>query len=202
MDELLEELPNTGRIPCRPLSFENRDLALKKEFIIDYINHRAYTTDSEGNIHDITANVSEIVDSVVEEFTNNPDKFNQIQIEIDGEQVSVISAITDTSTKVKDIYTYGASHIITVRITASSWIEGAGGGYYYKDFNVNNITQEDQPIVSLKLSSDDYNECITPIEEYNKIYKITTNNGSIRVYAYEPIKTNIFLYFKIDGLEE
>lgn len=44
----------SARIPTRPLSYENKNLAEKKELVVDYENHKVYISDVNGNLIDIT----------------------------------------------------------------------------------------------------------------------------------------------------
>ena len=55
----------------------------------------------------------------------------------------------------------------------------------------------DNPIVDVLLS-EDYNTAMDQLNSYAFIYKITTFDGSIKVFATEPTEVDISLQMKID----
>lgn len=64
----------TSRIPVRPLSYENRGLALPKELIVDYDTGVIYICDLNGKISDITEKILEyITDEMVSNILDNDD---------------------------------------------------------------------------------------------------------------------------------
>lgn len=65
-----------ARIPTRPLSYANKDLAEKKEVLVDYDNHRIYVCATDGKIYDVTADTTEIINQLIEKIKNNPGDFN------------------------------------------------------------------------------------------------------------------------------
>ena len=60
------EFEATTRIPTRPLSYANKDMAYNKELMIDYTNGNIYVKDETGVIHDISQTITQII-------TTNPD---------------------------------------------------------------------------------------------------------------------------------
>ena len=49
----------TTRVPTRPLSYANKDMAYRKELMIDYTNGLIYVVDENGTIIDVTQSVYE-----------------------------------------------------------------------------------------------------------------------------------------------
>lgn len=91
----------SARIPTRPLSYANKDLAEKKEILVDYDNHRLYVCATDGKIYDITADTEAIINQLIERIKNNPSEFNFGDVTIiihldpddehpDGQDVEVI----------------------------------------------------------------------------------------------------------------
>lgn len=62
-----------GRVPVRPLSYENVKLADNKELIADYKEGKLWLKKENGEVIDITASVSEVVKQVIEQIKTNPD---------------------------------------------------------------------------------------------------------------------------------
>lgn len=73
------EFEALSRIPFRPLSYENVDLAFDKELIADYDKGNLYMKDAHGNIIDLSQSISKILvenNTFVEELKvtiTNPD---------------------------------------------------------------------------------------------------------------------------------
>ena len=49
----------TSRVPTRPLSYANKDMAYRKELLVDYTNGLIYVIDENGNEHDVSKQVYE-----------------------------------------------------------------------------------------------------------------------------------------------
>lgn len=63
-----------SRIPVRPLSIDNKNLALPKELIIDYENSKIYICNMDGEIIDITAKILDQTDGMIEQNLKNYDE--------------------------------------------------------------------------------------------------------------------------------
>ena len=66
-----------GRVPVRPLSYENVKLADNKELIADYKEGKLWLKKENGEVIDITASVSEVVKQVIEQIKTNPDDMTE-----------------------------------------------------------------------------------------------------------------------------
>ena len=51
----------TTRLPFRPLSYENVELAYNRELIADYTNGNLYLKDDQGQIIDLSEKISQII---------------------------------------------------------------------------------------------------------------------------------------------
>lgn len=113
----------TARIPSRPLSMENKELAFDKEVLVDYTNHTihlcVYDENGVQQFYDITASVSadisSIVNQVIENLKDDPDLFKSIfennenqtiigDINItleDGTSVTIAAGLADALTRIK-----------------------------------------------------------------------------------------------------
>ena len=95
------EFEATTRIPTRPLSYANKDMAYNKELMIDYTNGNVYVKDENGVIHDISQTITQII-------KEDPDFSDEITVVIPdesgtGEQiVSINAAITQLIQQIKD----------------------------------------------------------------------------------------------------
>lgn len=93
----------TTRIPTRPLSYANKDMAYNKELMVDYTNGNIYVKDENGTIHDITQAVVNIIKE-----DPDIDLGGNIEITIpnpDGEgdvNVTITAAISDLVNKIKE----------------------------------------------------------------------------------------------------
>lgn len=115
-----------GRVPVRPLSYENVKLADNKELIADYKEGKLWLKKENGEVIDITASVSEVVKQVIEQIKTNPDDMTEaiktivenliqndtdiinlltnISIEVsEGQTVELGEAIKDIYGKIDDI---------------------------------------------------------------------------------------------------
>lgn len=83
-----------ARIPFRPLSYKNVDLAFKKELIVDYDNANIYLKNEKGEIISVT---DQIVQNTIEQIFNNPDIniAHMIKIVYGGKEYYLDDFITD-----------------------------------------------------------------------------------------------------------
>lgn len=95
----------TARIPCRPLSYDKKDIAEPKEFIIDYEKHTIHLCDINGNIVDISLSVDDILDQIMERLDQKfSDLLKEIEITLpDNSTVIAESAIIEALTKIRDL---------------------------------------------------------------------------------------------------
>ena len=91
---------------------------------------------------------------------------------------------TDTWRKVYDTNNK-PERIFTATVT-TNWI--ADGDFYYQDIFVEGILDADRPVVDVLMGSDNMTN-VTYCETFCKIFRITTLDNSIRVWATEAITT-------------
>lgn len=104
------------RVPTRPLAYENIDLAVNKELIIDYNTGNVYVKDTVGNIHDITASIKEAVSNEIAQdpsiIVNNikinitdPDTGEVSEVTIDGAVAELATRISANKTSISELNT-------------------------------------------------------------------------------------------------
>lgn len=93
-----------ARIPTRPLSMDNKDLAEPKELLADYVNHELYICDVDGSIVNVTASVTTVVNEVMKNINSNPTIVTDAEIELpSGEKVTIESGLIDAITKIEEL---------------------------------------------------------------------------------------------------
>lgn len=85
--------------------------------------------------------------------------------------------------------------IYTVAV-GTSWT--ASGDYFYQDIAVNGITATDNPIVDIKCDSDNAANLVYA-ENMGKVFRITTSDGFITVWATEAIVSSFPIRIKVVG---
>ena len=91
------------------------------------------------------------------------------------------------------VSTSSSSKTYTVSV-GTSWTGDAAP--YTQTLTLNGIEASDNPIVDVVLSSDDYNTATSELEEFAKIYRITTQSGAITVYASDITNSAINIQLK------
>ena len=179
---------------------------IKKELIIDYVNHTIYLCDADGNIIRASASANQIITEVMNKITNDPEYITQLQITINeetGEKVSLEKGLADTIGQLKTIReewdSKSSVHNVTATISSAqeSWVLDSDKGAYIQTIKLADILETDYPIVDVCLS-DNYNTALSELNEYGKIYKILTFNGYIDVYANAPTSVDLNIILKID----
>lgn len=90
----------SARIPTRPLSYESVKLAENKELIADYENHELYIKDAEGNVVNVTASVTTVIEEVRDQMEQDPTIITDVKIELpDGSHVTLQKSIYDLYNK-------------------------------------------------------------------------------------------------------
>lgn len=280
----------SARIPTRPLSYANKDEAQPKEIVVDYENHRMYICGLDGKLYDVTADVTDIINKLIQYIKEHPNEFNfgdtiiNIHIKKDDEhpdgpydwQISIEEAITKLWLRVdyiekilnierdengdikktldslvekikllEDILKIirdeqgkiiridlenvfiNATQIITdsthrfvtdydienwyarskiFQLIAqiqpktddtNPWVATDNGAPYIQKVNITEIKETDYPIIDILLS-DSYDIAMDQLNSYSKIYKVTTADGYIKVYATEPTTSLIKIQIKVD----
>lgn len=95
-----------GRVPVRPLSYENVKLADNKELIADYKEGKLWLKKENGEVIDITASVSEVVKQVIEQIKTNPDDMTEaiktIVENLIQNDTDIINLLTNISIEVSE----------------------------------------------------------------------------------------------------
>jgi len=83
----------TSRIPIRPLSIDNKDLALPRELLMDYANANIYICDLTGKIINITQKMIDQTDKMIEDnlkSSDTKDVIRNVTIDLeDGSKVTI-----------------------------------------------------------------------------------------------------------------
>ena len=92
----MAEMKATARIPCRPLSYENKDIAVPKEVLVDYATGNVYVCKDDGTFTDIGTTVKEIIkqDTTITE---------NIVVEIEGNLYTLETVIADQAKTIKEL---------------------------------------------------------------------------------------------------
>ena len=97
------EFTAKGRIPCRPLTYENKSLAMPKELLCDYETGEIYLCKSDGSVVNIS-------DAIKEAIMADPDFAQDITVTLpDGTVISLESMVINTTndlTELKDALGY------------------------------------------------------------------------------------------------
>lgn len=92
----MAELKATARVPCRPLSYVNKDIAVPKEVLVDYSNGNVYVCKEDGTFTDIGTTVKEIIkqDTTITE---------NIVIEIEGNIYTLETVIAEQAKTITEL---------------------------------------------------------------------------------------------------
>lgn len=242
----------TARIPCRPLSYDNKEIANPKEFIIDYTAHKLYLSDVNGNIVDISIDIDSIKDQLEELIKkNNANILKEITITLsNGDTIIAETAIINCVEQLIEIKNQikngelidtlpaekvvesnerqfvsaadkekwnSASDKITnlkntidnlggltdvfmtsciVKSGVSAWTK-VSDIQYTQTITVDDILETDNPVIDVSVS-DDYSAAENQLINFDYIYKITTANKSIKVFATKYTDTTLTLQIKVD----
>lgn len=98
-------LDNTARVPVRPLTYENKDLANPKEIVVDYTTGEIYICDKNKNLVNVTADVAKVTEQVIEKINENPEAFvDTVEIELpDGDKVSISESVITSMLAIDDL---------------------------------------------------------------------------------------------------
>ena len=97
-----------ARIPTRPLSYEDKDLAEAKELVVDYINGRVYVCDVNKKLVDITSSVTTVVEEVIKEIQKDPSSMEDVVKDTtislpSGDTVTIEAGLIDALTRIKEL---------------------------------------------------------------------------------------------------
>ena len=101
----------TTRVPTRPLSYANKDMAYRKELMIDYTNGLIYVVDENGDIIDVTQSVYENLiknyeigtgDTIIVKVPN-PDGEGEIEITLQQSITEILQEIEVIKQNIEEI---------------------------------------------------------------------------------------------------
>lgn len=250
-----------ARIPTRPLSFANKELAQDNEILVDYVEKRIYLYHN-NEFHNITAKMEEIIQGVVDAMEKDPTIlqnifnksedgsviFGDINITLENGDVVTLTeglsgAITDiaqvkldikkleeglgitrdelgqiqkveiTTTTIKesdekqfvskidkeiwigkaDIFQMEA----VIKSGTSNWASTNGAAPFTQEISVPDILVTDNPIIDI-IMSDSYDTAMNQLNNYAHVYRISTFDGKIKVYAIIPTNIDLKIQIKVD----
>ena len=126
----------TTRVPTRPLSYANKDMAYRKELIVDYTNGMIYVVDENGNLIDVSEQVyiklvqnGDIGSGSITVIVPNPDNPSE-DLEISLQEaitdiLSKIDAINDNISKIQEIVNIFTNEDGEIEINASDIVTDA-----------------------------------------------------------------------------
>lgn len=106
------EFEATTRIPTRPLSYANKDMAYNKELMVDYTTGNVYVKGEDGTIYDISEHISNIIienPTFTEALKVTYTDFNddEVTVTINEAIIDLVAQIKE-NTKVIDALTSGS----------------------------------------------------------------------------------------------
>lgn len=94
----------TARIPTRPLSYDNKDLAEAKEILVDYNSHEIYVCGVDGQIVNVTASVTKVVQEVMTQIEQDSTIIGESTIDLpDGTSVVLNEALLKALTEIEEL---------------------------------------------------------------------------------------------------
>lgn len=234
----------TTRLPFRPLSYENVDLAYNRELIADYTNGNLYLKDDQGQIIDLSEKISQII---IE--SGDISKYLNVTYNgFDGEEttVTINAAVIDLVNKIKEQQQVidaitgdegGGGSSVTIQIKptqivldenhqfvtkqqinelaqkvsitdvqcllpATGWI-GSKAPYYQTVACQGALETMPRPTIDINhTSGESYENAMTAEDNWCYIYRATTGNNTITVYASEKpeVDLSFIVQLKLPGL--
>ena len=175
----------SARIPNRPLSYENRDLAYPKELLVDYKKGFIYVVTEEKEIIDVTNLVRDAVGFQVE--TTKDVKIVLENGDIVTIETGIIRALKESVLIIETVIKSGEDN----------WTYINSSALYMQKIDLEAIKEVDYPVVDIDLS-EDYDTAVNELDSYSRILKILTFDGYIEVYATEPTSIDIKIFMKTD----
>ena len=102
--------------------------------------------------------------------------------------------VADGNSEVKKASGKGAANIVPVSSNLETWIKDNGA--YVQTVELEYIKASDYPVIDILLP-DDHDEALIKINEYKKIYRVTTFDGYIKIYAKNPINIDLNIILKL-----
>lgn len=96
----MADMKATARIPCRPLSIVNKNLAEAKELLVDYEKGTISVCKADGTIVDVSESIKEVV---IEQVTSDPNFSDSITIEVDGNTYTIETIINNQANYITEL---------------------------------------------------------------------------------------------------
>ena len=141
------------------------------------------------------------VDSVTRDDYGHVTKINTKTVTIPS-QTTLSKSTSGSGEMVKDLSVSGHTITVSKGNPSTTYTAAVGTTWtgseapYTQTITVSGMTATDNPIVDVVLNSD-YDTATTELEEYAKIYKITTAANSITVYATDKTENAINIQLKV-----
>ena len=141
------------------------------------------------------------IDSITKDTNGHVTKINTKTVTIPS-QTTLSKSTSGSGDLVGDLSVSGHAITVTKKNPSTTYTAAVGTTWtgeeapYTQTISVSGIAATDNPIVDVVLS-DDYDTATTELEEYAKIYKITTAANSITVYATEATENAINIQLKV-----
>lgn len=170
----MAEFVAMSRVPTRPLSYENVDMAVPKELIIDYTNANIYVKDTNGIVHDITGSIateisnqikqdpSIIIDSIKIPITD-PDSGEITQIAIDQALIRTITRVTNLESSIEQL----TPDVNTLKSTVEEHSNDINNIKTNLSTVTQNLEETDKTVTALKNAMVKNDESGNPIVEVN-----------------------------------
>lgn len=182
-----DNLPK-GRIPTRPLSLKNKNLAINKELIMDWDTGEYYIKKEDGTLLSLT-------DIIILILQKNTDIIKDIIITIPGDEgdddmemtleefiKKVNAKFDEIEAKLESVGSGSSKHIFSTTVKTEWSGETAP---YTQTISIPGILDSDEPVVDIDVSEASLAESSNYQKVLNNIYKITTGNDKIIVYIAE-----------------
>ena len=94
----------SARIPTRPLSMDNVHLAENKELVVDYEKHEIYVKDSKGELVNVTASVTTVIEEVKKQMEEDPTVVTDAIVELpNGDHITIQKSIFEIYEKFEEL---------------------------------------------------------------------------------------------------
>lgn len=94
----------SARIPTRPLSMEHVELAENKELVVDYDKHEIYVKDSNGELVNVTASVTTVIEEVKKQMEEDPTVVTDAIVELpNGDHITIQKSIFEIYEKFDEL---------------------------------------------------------------------------------------------------
>lgn len=137
-----------------------------------------------------TIPAEKVIESTEKQFVSEDDKKKWDDA---ADSVNSLEETINNIGSIVDIFTIQA----TIAAGEDAWTSTNDAEPYTQTITVADILSIDNPVVDVLLS-EDYNTAMGQLNSYAYIYKITTFDGSIKVFATKPTEVSINLQMKVD----